>query len=99
MNTKLRVKAFLDTCGHSLDEYGSGERGFTREDALRFLEVLRESGFRPLGVDVWRRHGAGLAAEGLDAWYPDGKEEAWTSVAKFLQTTSLGEGELFTIQF
>jgi hypothetical protein len=99
MNTKPLVKTFLDSYGHSLAQHGSGERGISREDALRFLDVLRESGFRPLGVDVWRRHGAALAPEGLDAWYADGQEEPWSSVTQFLETTSLGEGELFTIQF
>ena len=65
MSTKSLVKPFLDSHGHSLIQYGSGELGLSREDALRFLAVLREAGFRPLGVDVWRRHGAALAAEGL----------------------------------
>ena len=99
MSTKHLVHEFLSSCGQSLSEYGSGELGLSADDALRFLDVLREAGFRPLGVDVWRKRGTALSVEGLDAWYPDAKEDIWASVEQFLQSTTLGEGEMFTIQF
>lgn len=99
MKSRLDLQTFLESRGRPLSSYGSGEHGLVRQEALHFLDLLKELDMPPLGVDVWRSQGSQLTIEGLDGWYPDSQEDVWTAVRDFLVETKMGEEDLFTIQF
>jgi len=91
--------AFLEQHGVDLASSGSAERGLSRAATLKFLGLLAERDLRVLGVEHWRKIGAGFSCDALSVWIPADDKPSIEAAVQHVRQLELHSGDVVTIQF
>lgn len=92
---------FMNTHGRSLEEYGSLERAYTKEEAILFIQLIRKLDGSILGLDFWRKEGQRYRLDSLASWAADESDSqgSYAEAINTIETMRLSDEDLFTLQF
>ena len=93
--------AYIAERGVDLSSSGSAERGLHFQDAVGFIELLSQSGVRPLGIEPWREISGHYRIDSLGVWASslDDVEACNSEAKRVIECLRLGEHDVITIQF
>lgn len=94
---------YMTSHGVDLTKSGSAERGFSQNDVLGLLDLLRERNIQPLGLEVWRLRKDGIyKIDSLAGWIPTppaGINASFAEIVEVVTSTKSAGQTVFTLQF
>ena len=103
-HARAQLLAFLAQHGQPLDFRGEqmDELCLTGPAAREFLDLIRQVGLAPIGMEIWRWDGEGLDIDGPKTWYPEAEctlPEIHADAMLYLERIRPGPDDRLTVQF